>query len=377
MIYWSIQLTPRAPYFLGNERSQRYQDNRTQRGLLDPYYIPSNELPAQSALFGVLRYLGIHEPTPQFSQTPEDRARIGTKSFDLYTPGSTFGMIQRISPLMLYSRTDGRRYLPAPGILSAAVHEEKANQYTAVQTLDGERWLPDSYSSKDSRFGRFLCPEHQTLTDAPFRKIVRVGISRREKDYFKREYVILEEGFSFLFYAATKDGFQPSREKIVFLGRGKAPFSVQITRTEEALQEADLLPVPVAEGMKKAFPSQVTVNGQSRAACYGYVCSDTLYEGDLEDLRRSCCLLMGATRDYRVFTTNYDAERFIGSGDEKAARKDKGRYIKREEVLKLLSAGTVLVFRDEAQRDACRRLLSRSARFENGQIAGFNCVLYR
>lgn len=375
MIHWKIQLTPRAPYFLGNERSQRYQDNRTQRGLLDPYYIPSNELPAQSALFGVLRYLGIHEPTPQFSQTPEDRARIGTKSFDLYTPGSTFGMIQRISPLMLYSRTDGRRYLPAPGILSAAVHEEKKNQYTAVQTLDGERWLPDSYSSKDSRFGRFLCPEHQTLIDAPFRKIVRVGIGRRKKDYFKREYVILEEGFSFLFYAATEDGFQPSREKIVFLGREKAPFSVQITRTEEKLQDT-LIPIPVAEGMKKALPSQVTVNGQSRRACYGYVCSDTLYEGELEDLRRSCCLLMGATRDYRVFTTNYDAERFIGSGDEKAARKDKGRYIKREEVLKLLSAGTVLVFRDEAQRDACRTLLSRSSRFENGQIAGFNCVLY-
>lgn len=37
MIHWKIQLTPKAPYFLGNERSQHYQDNRTQRGLLDPY----------------------------------------------------------------------------------------------------------------------------------------------------------------------------------------------------------------------------------------------------------------------------------------------------------------------------------------------------
>lgn len=375
MIHWKIQLTPKAPYFLGNERSQHYQDNRTQRGLLDPYYIPSNELPAQSALFGVLRYLGIHEPTPQFSQTPEDRARIGTKSFDLYTPGPTFGMIQRISPLMLYSRTDGRRYLPAPGILSAAVHAEKENQYTAVQTLDGERWLPDSYSSKESRFGRFLCPEHQTLIDAPFRKIVRVGIGRRKKDYFKREYVILEDGFSFLFYAATEDGFQPSQEKIVLLGRGKAPFAVQITRTEEELQDT-LLPIPVAEGIRKSLPSQVTVNGETRTACYGYICSDTLYEGDLEALRQSCCLLMGTTRDYRVFTTNYEAERFIGSGDRNAAPKDKGRYIKGEEVLKLLPAGTVLIFRDGTQQTVCQELLSHSARFENGQIAGFNCVLY-
>ena len=91
MIHWKIQLTPRAPYFLGNERSQHYRDNRTQRGLLDPYYIPSNELPAQSALLGVLRYLGIHHPTPQFSQTPEDRERIGTQSFDLYTRDRTSG----------------------------------------------------------------------------------------------------------------------------------------------------------------------------------------------------------------------------------------------------------------------------------------------
>lgn len=375
MIHWKIQLTPKAPYFLGNERSQHYRDNRTQRGLLDPYYIPSNELPAQSALLGVLRYLGIHHPTPQFSQTPEDRERIGTQSFDLYTPGSDIGMIKKISPLMLYDRTDGRRYLPAPGILSAAAHAEKENQYTAVQTLDGERWLPDSYSSKDSRFGRFLCPENQTLIDAPFRKIVRVGIGRRKKDYFKREYVILENGFSFLFYAATEDGFQPSREKIVLLGRGKAPFSVQITRTEEELQDT-LLPIPVAEGIRKSLPSQVTVNGETRTACYGYVCSDTLYEGDLEALRQSCCLLMGTTRDYRVFTTNYEAERFIGSGDQNAAPKDKGRYIKREEVLKLLPAGTVLIFRDGTQQAVCQELLSRSARFENGQIAGFNCVLY-
>lgn len=64
MIYWKIQLTPKTPYFFGNERSQAYQDNRTQKGLLNPYYIPSNEMPAQSALFGVLRYLGIHHPTP-------------------------------------------------------------------------------------------------------------------------------------------------------------------------------------------------------------------------------------------------------------------------------------------------------------------------
>ena len=53
MIYWKIQLTPKTPYFFGNERSQAYQDNRTQKGLLNPYYIPSNEMPAQSALFGV------------------------------------------------------------------------------------------------------------------------------------------------------------------------------------------------------------------------------------------------------------------------------------------------------------------------------------
>ena len=378
MIYWKIQLTPKTPYFFGNERSQAYQDNRTQKGLLNPYYIPSNEMPAQSALFGVLRYLGIHHPTPQFDLTAEDKARIGGQSFDLYNPKENFGMIKQISPLMIYDQTNHRRCLPAPGIVSAAVHMEKQNQYTSVQTLDGERWLPDSYDSKDSRFGRFLCPEDHTLIEAPFHKIVRVGIGRRAQDYFKREYVILGDEndpkrvFSFLFYAATEDSFRPSQEKIVFLGRRKAPFSVQMTRTEEPLTEKELLPVPMAEGIKKALPSEVIVDGKKRAACYGHVCSDMLYEGDVAELRRSCCLLMGTTRDYRVFTTNYQARRFIGSDHPG----DRGRYIKREEVLRLLPAGTVLVFRDRAQQEACKKLLSRSPRFQHGEIAGFNCILY-
>ena len=138
MIYWKIQLTPKTPYFFGNERSQAYQDNRTQKGLLNPYYIPSNEMPAQTALFGVLRYLGIHHPTPQFDLTTEDKARIGGQSFDLYNPKENFGMIKQISPLMIYDQTNHRHCLPAPGILSAAVHMEKQNQYTSVQTLDVE-----------------------------------------------------------------------------------------------------------------------------------------------------------------------------------------------------------------------------------------------
>lgn len=371
---WQIQLTPTAPYFLGNERSQRYNDNRTQRGLLEPYYIPSNTLLSQSAMFGILRYLGIREPAPDMTMTERDAAQVGTKSFDLYSPGGSFGKIRRISPLLLLDQAQKLRMLPAPGHLSAAYHKDKLHQYTGITTLQGERWLPDSYSSKNSTFGHFLL-EDGTIQESPFSKIVRTGNGRREKALFKREFVVMKKGISFLYYAETEDDFQPSEERFVFAGRCKVPFAVQIDETKEAMTE-DLLPKSLISGIDSGFPKEIQVNGVSRTGvCYAFFCSDTLFEGNPEDLRRACCLLMGTPREYRVFTTNYKAEKFIGSGDRRSPPHLQGRYRKREEVLRLLPAGTVMLYTEE-QKATCSTLLGQSERFTHGQTAGFNCIHY-
>ena len=51
--YIRIVLTPLGPYFLGGERGLKYTDNDTQMSRGEKYYIKSNLMPNQSALFGV------------------------------------------------------------------------------------------------------------------------------------------------------------------------------------------------------------------------------------------------------------------------------------------------------------------------------------
>ena len=72
-----VVLKPLAPYFFGNERGLKYDDNDTQMGNASRYFIQSNALPNQSALLGALRYLGIEAPSSSYRLSDEDKTRIG------------------------------------------------------------------------------------------------------------------------------------------------------------------------------------------------------------------------------------------------------------------------------------------------------------
>lgn len=337
-----ITMTPMAPYFLGTERNASYiGEQNSQQSELKPYFIRSAELPSQSALFGILRYLGIEKPSSDFRLSAQDKMNIGESSYNLLSDiAQEFGRIHSISPLMLADRED-RRYIPAPRNCQPTTIKDNYgsfasfDEFCVVASMDGARYLPSQYDEKKAWHGaQFLCLDDGKLYDSLFQTQVRVGINRQNQrkneqeqessGFFKKEYVILKSGYSFLFYANVDDAFRYKSDSIAYVGQGRSPFTVHMEKAEPGARQ---ITIP-----SSCTPPIVKVNGKEQAVCYAVALSDCFYPDEIADLRGSCSFMMAESRDYRVFTTNYEAQ------------SSRNRYRKHEHGLKLLQAGSVFLF---------------------------------
>lgn len=387
MKYLKITLKPLDAYFLGGERNASYPDNQIQRSEPKPYFIRSNTLPSQSALFGILRYLGIRNPESSFQPNLEtDGKNIGLKSFDLLsTEIQSFGKINRISPLLLQSMEKckdelvEKHFIPAPrNRVAVDLKKDPApvikpfTEFIKVNTTGGVRYLPKEYKEKDAWDNvDVLCLEDGTLRGDLFQRQIRVGINRQFKKsqnkadpsgFFKKEYVVLDSAYSFLFYAEVEDHFWYPNERVVYVGQGRAPFAATVTNLEE--KPAIALP--------EAFHQEhAEINGQPAAApCSAVALSDIYYPGPLEELKQRCSLMIAEGKDYRVFTTNYSAAGTYG------------RYKKHPSALRLIPAGSVFLFfgtetqSAREQMDTFRTTLNNQEVTKTAQIAGFNHLFY-
>ena len=408
--YIRIELTPLAPYFLGGERGLKYDDNDTQMSRGEKYYIRSNLMPNQSALFGVLRFLGIENPDSSYAR---DENRIGKESYRLDNASNQdFGMIKKISPLYLMRKEDENEppaendkenkknkkegdnlYFPAPMLIAAmdSGNSKKNNQYECLETDCGSRWLPLFYSEKDAELFRFIHLSDGKLLDKeinPFRYQTRVVINRKrnynngistypekDKDFLKKDYVILD-GFRFVFYAKVGEGlFDFSQEKIikksVFIGQGKCPFAAEISDAGNFGEKMISLDATVfSQKVGKQLGNPVTVSGQKKDCCYAFLVSDMFYEGSMDKLKERCVYAMTAQKQYRVFTTNYKAREAV------SGNKGNGRFVKQNEVLHLLQAGSTFVFENTEQMKNFKAYIETMPFFAHGQIAGFNGIFY-
>lgn len=366
-----ITMTPMAPYFLGTERNASYiGEHNSQLSELKPYFIRSAKLPSQSALFGVLRYLGIEKPRSDFSLSDQDKMNIGKSSYNLLSAANDYGRIHSISPLMLADRED-RRYIPAPRNHQPATIKDNCSpfvpfdEFCAVASMDGDRYLPSQYDEKDAWHGvQFLCLDDGKLYGSLFQTQVRVGINRQNQrrneeeqevsGFFKKEYVILKSGYSFLFYANVDAAFWYKPDSIAYVGQGRSPFAVHMEEVKPGVRQ---IAIP-----SSCTPPRVKVNGKEQAVCYAVALSDCFYDDEIAKLRGSCSLVMAESRDYRVFTTNYKAQ------------SNQNRYRKHEHGLKLLQAGSVFLFfggegqTPQEQMEEFKRLVHQP----HAGIAGFN-----
>lgn len=378
-----IRLMPIEPYFFGNERCVAF-GTKTQRSLRNPYFLRSAKLPSQSALFGVLRYLGIRKPDAGFGWKKEDKDYIGDSSFQLLGNQSdhAFGKIIGISPMVIEDM-DENTYLPAPRNHKAVKLTEKErtadyqayHDFYSISTLEREDMLiPTAYDAKEWDEGEFLCIGAGTktgkLTGGIFDTQVRVGINRslrdktddEQKGFFKKEYIVMKPGYAFVYYAWLQDdacgdefGFTEHGSRLVSMGQGKTAFAAEWKVVTD---------IPVWDGLERCFPEKVKVDGVQQRMWYAYAKSNLYFDGEPKQLRQHCALALAETCDYRIFTTNYTA---------KTAAE---RYAKHPEGLKLIKAGSVFLFRSEEQQQTFRALLEQTESFQHGCIAGFNQMYY-
>lgn len=354
-MYLQIKLTPLDAFFLGGERNNDYGDS-TPLSQRKPYFIRSEHMPSQSALLGVLRYLGIRSPEASFRLTPEDQANIGACSFQLTQQNQQFGRIRRLFPLMLTDET-GKRYIPAPRwYLSDG---KLFRDFSAVQTPEGERYLPTEYDEKKAPYEQFLCLGDGSLITDVFSTEVRVGINRiyQRKDetddtpsgFFKKEYIRLRDGLSFLCYAEVEDDFFAHHSTVVYMGQGQTPFAAEMT------------PVDTVDLTLPTMLRSISLDGRETDICSAVALSDCYLES-IESWKQRCMLMIAGSKIYRGFSTCYNATQ------------QTGRYKKQACALHLVPAGSVFLFRDATQMAEFRAEIERNC--NHPQKAGYQYIGY-
>jgi len=386
-----IRLTPMEPYFLGGERCDTYGTFITQQAAINPYFLRSGRIPSQSALFGILRYLGIRNPQSDYS-IGGSTDYIGSESYDLTAEREQhFGKIIKISELMLAdSAGDYWCLAPKNHICTKDSGIIEYDRFEVIRSLAGKRYLPIQYKEKNegnAMFARLTKSADQKnkwlMAEDVFDSTIQVGINRSMRNdsqddeersgFFKREYVVMKPGYSFVFFAELEDdafgeniGFTKSGTRMVSVGRYRAMFRADWEAVSEQPAIKDSVAAKVFE--KKASVTEMidenTVQTHPKELLYAWALSDTVYSGEISQLREACVLMIGDYREQRVFTTNY------------AASSARGRYSKAENGLKLISAGTVFVFENEQQKKDFKARIEGNSTYEHGKTAGYNRIYY-
>lgn len=221
MSRYLVTFKPSGKYFFGNEKGFDFN------GKNDTYFIRSDRLPLQTTVFGALRFLLL--PEKGFEAAKKYADIIGAKSFNIEAEGQSFGVIKGISPVFLVNNDEW--FIPTP-----FDHDESTDgdvytpftDYERIQTLDGEKLFTSQYNAKLGTADSFMSLSDCRIEDSLFSSSVQVGINRRntQDGFFKREYILLKDGFSFAVIADIDDDGLDGRKDAALLGQCKTAFAV-------------------------------------------------------------------------------------------------------------------------------------------------------
>jgi hypothetical protein len=347
-----ITLTPLEPYFFGTDRTLRFdqgsKEGRSTGRRDGGYFVRSAKWPSQTTLFGALRYLGLNNPNSSYILDDENKGRVGCKSFEVTATLQSFGMIKGISPLYLVERAlesgKPKLYVRAPlnhrvgmGTCSPTepddLYMEKytpfgtgadSEEFARYETDGGARCLPVDFDVKTGLVNGWMrLDDRMVVSDSDiFRSVTSVhnnknypavnaqGKVTSEDGFFKKEHFLLNDGYSFAFFALVDSSFvlEESEEQhedglcrvslgsdIVMLGQGKSVFTVGAFAglSEDSLKVDSQLNTILGNSIVYA-QSDIYLNPSSSEN------SDVVKE-----LYSTCCFVASETRTIRSFTTNY------------------------------------------------------------------------
>lgn len=302
-----LKFRPLEPYFFGEEKNLGF-DNMAKgpkKVLTNAYFIKSGNMPSPSTLIGAIRYLALKQTVGLSSDgvhlTDEQRTVIGDSSFDLLAEGrQEFGTIKSLGPVHLCK--GNTEYFKTPYFL----HKNEAfgiASYRMEQT--GERkhrpvYLPTDYDGKEGQINGYISSDDEkelVQSSEIFGSVIKTRIlkdKRKENQqdaFFKKEYRILADGFSFCCEAEI-DGWTPKSD-VVYMGQDKSSFA--FTAVEKGAGGTEI------GGMKKLCEEKADVPPNSIAAI---ALSDIYFT---EPYEQATDFAIASFRNFRFMTSAHES----------------------------------------------------------------------
>lgn len=312
MACYKVNFSPMGPYFFGNEKNFKFPGQKKGQEYCNNYFIRSEDTPSQTTVLGALRYLLLPNINNEFTYSDEEKEEnnkaVGEVGFKAESPNiQSFGRIQMISPLFLEDGS-GHHFISCP--LDHICGQSKYSpflDYEEVKTSEGKKLFAKDYDIKNNGLeGGYLCIETGNIIKKKdvFRPTIRVGINRSkpEDGFFKKEYKILVNRYSFSVYAIINSPSEEemSTQRIITMGQGKAPFVVSMEVVDDDAIEN------LKEKISTIICSKIP-DGYSKIYCFGDAfsnanpCNETVFA-------------VYDTRDFRSFVRSNQSAWVVQKG---------------------------------------------------------------
>jgi hypothetical protein len=333
MSLYLIRFTPRESYFFGNEKTFGFPGSNVS-SKVSHYYISGEDIPAQTSLIGTLRYilLPVKKDFADYSDSDKktNGDAVGYKSFK-YGEENKFGKIKGLSPIFILK---GEEKL----IVTPYDHQINEKSYTYFPDYKpcsefSDKVYPPAYNAKDG-----ISHSYMSLLDGKiysrsdiFKTDTRIGINRGSHDFFKKDYVAMNDGFAFGAYVELEDDLTPPTNTIAYMGQGKSLFTVEFIYQEDA-------------AAKNKFYAAVADKLHSDIV---YCLSDVFVTSAIYDKTK---FAITELKDYRAYTT------------------PDGKVSKDSSLYRVIKAGSIFIPSNYTE-------LKEMITDENTQIIGYNTII--
>lgn len=250
MSTYLIKMTPLEPFTFGGERGFDFGD----KSRAVSYYQTSKEMPEQTTIIGMLRYLALKNKglLKDFSEyTEQDRQRIaeviGAESFSFDAEQFAMGQLHAVSPVFIVDYAQEQEELSY--YIRNPLHYVKTDRYAPlamqeqeISTSHGMICLPQNYTTKTPLLYGFMNigtgkePKTEYVEDM-FEPVVYTGNRKNGQDkqdaFFKRQAKRFKrEQFAFAVFVECEEDLLPKKE---FAGMGlkKSLFQVETCKAHE------------------------------------------------------------------------------------------------------------------------------------------------
>lgn len=267
---------PLEAYMFGTDQKFKYPDEKLTGK--ESYFIKSNEVPEQTTILGLLRFLILKQKGlfhSDFHYNEEERkiinSYIGSDSFCFEkTEEQDFGYIKEISPVFLMDEI-GNYYIKNP------FHNKKGIGYAPIEltkeeieTSAGRIRIPKvgEYDAKKGYALGYYNLKNGSIYNDIFSSNIILGNRKSDKgteddSFFKKEVIKMRKGYSFAVYVDITEDILPEKE-IGYMGLRKSAFLV----TSKPVKENNLICL-----IKSAFSES--------AELWTYALSDLFVQGDV------------------------------------------------------------------------------------------------